>query len=87
MEKGKTAKIAKNNISKITKIEIIDRLIKTKTVLTIIPATLENPTRPFLYSFFRGLKKVLTNNPNDKSDEIYLLSLIENFKKPQTKSL
>lgn len=33
---------------------------KISTDFKIIPNTIEKPTNPFLYSFFNGLKNVLT---------------------------
>lgn len=38
-----------------------------KILLITIPIIIEKPTKSFLYSFFHGLKKVVTNNLKDKN--------------------
>lgn len=41
----------------------IDEKIKIKNPFITIPMIIENPTKPSLYSFFQGLKKVLNSEP------------------------
>lgn len=39
---------------------------KIKTLFMKIPIPIENPTKPFLYSFLTGLKKVLINKGKER---------------------
>lgn len=51
--------------------------IKAKSIMadfTAIPIPLENPTRPFLYSFFKGLKNVLSNKKTENTSKYTSLS-------------
>lgn len=50
-------KIARTSTAR--RITIINEVTDIKTVFTAIPKRIENKTSPSLYSFFKGLKKVL----------------------------
>lgn len=41
--------------------------IRINTDLIAIPIPLENPTKPFLYSFFKGLKNVFKKSGSEDS--------------------
>ena len=56
----------KANSTKISKKNNISSAIITK-VLIKIPMAIENATNPFLYSFFQGLKYVLTRRGSDNN--------------------
>ncbi|MCL4418902.1 hypothetical protein M1146_02235 [Patescibacteria group bacterium] len=58
--KNKTNSITKINASKI-------RSAKITKVLINIPMPIENPTKPFLYSFFQGLKYVFIKRDRETS--------------------
>ena len=63
---GHHIKSARSVISlKITRRKIT-RSMKMSADLTKIPMPIENPTNPFLYSFFKGLKKVRTIRVSDR---------------------
>jgi len=65
---GHKRKKTKNAISAVrikTKIIISARITK---VFINIPIAIEKTTRPFLYSFFQGLKKVFIRRGRDKSE-------------------
>ena len=65
---GHRMKDTKNIISKNrTKRKIIISAI-IANVLINIPIIIEKSTRPFLYSFFQGLKKVFIRSGRDKSE-------------------
>lgn len=66
---------------------MIIKLTDNKIDFKKIPATLENPTRPSLYSFFKGLKKVLKRRFTERSEAIYLFKFIKKLKMPKSKSL
>lgn len=55
---GKINSPATINSSITTRIMIRKKVKLSKNNLTKIPKTIEKRTRPFLYSFLRGLKKV-----------------------------
>lgn len=78
MKKINSKKTTNNKMEK--SIQIIMDLIK-------IPAIFEKPIKPSLYSFLRGLKKVLNKRASDKREERYLLNFNETKIKPITKSL
>lgn len=64
---GQRRKLINNKIS--TKISPANIIISAKINidLKIIPINIENPTNPFLYSFFQGLKKVFNIRVTEKS--------------------
>lgn len=57
----------------------IIRSVIIKNVLTIIPITLEKPTKPWRYSFFKGLKKVFRKRGRENSSK---KALFKDLKKP-----
>lgn len=62
MAKVKTGHERKKRIKEISRISIVKNIIRSKNikkVFTKIPIPIEKTTKPFLYSFFNGLKKVL----------------------------
>lgn len=70
--KGSARNAINVNISKL----INNKSKKRSTIINIlfinIPIKIENPTKPCLYSFFQGLKNVLTIRGNEKRLRKYL---------------
>ena len=48
-----------------------------RTLFNITPNRIEKPTKPFLYSFFNGLKKVLINKDKDRICKTTLFKLMK----------
>lgn len=63
---GKTRKLTKNNNSKSSKNNRTKKSKNIRKLLVAIPIPMENPTRPCLYSFLRGLKNVFIIAGSDK---------------------
>lgn len=80
-----TRTVIKNSMHKIIQIMPIDTSIRIDLIST--PKMSEKRISPSLYSFFRGLKKVLINNDNDKRDETYLLNRTKKLTRPPKTSL
>jgi len=59
-----TNKISSSNVNTINK---NSKSTTIKTDFTAIPMTIENPTKPSLYSFFMGLKNVLTKSGRENN--------------------
>lgn len=77
--------MTKNSIERI--LRRINAETNIKTLLSTIPKTIEKTTNPSLYSFLRGLKKVLTRRGKDNNEATYRLKEIKNFKSPPRTSL
>jgi hypothetical protein len=54
--------------------------VKIMQLLTKIPIAIENPTKPFLYSFFTGLKKVRSNMGTEKKSKNAPLNILKYFR-------
>lgn len=67
-------------ISRESKINNIKISANITNSLIKIPMTIENPTKPSLYSFFQGLKKVFIKRGNDTSWIKNLFKEIKNLK-------
>lgn len=81
----RNGKITKNIKIKNSTIYIIPKSpteIIIINVLTKIPIPTEKPTKPFLYSFFRGLKKVLTRVEKEKKRRYAPFKEKKNLKRP-----
>lgn len=65
---GQRIKDTKNIISKIRTKRKIIMSAPIVNVLINIPIAMEKTTKPFLYSFFQGLKKVFIRSGRDKSE-------------------
>ena len=64
---GHSKKSIENKISLTKKPRIIAKFAKIANVFINIPMPIENPTKPSRYSFFQGLKNVLTRSGREKS--------------------
>jgi len=65
--KGQIKNPIKKTISKITRPARRTKSAKIKRLLIVIPIKIENPTNPSRYSFFQGLKKVLSIRGKEKT--------------------
>jgi len=66
---GNIKKTKKNLISKTIKQINKNKSAKMNKLLIAIPIKMENPTKPCLYSFFQGLKKVLIIKVSEKTSK------------------
>ena len=83
--KNKRKNNTHNSTIKSTRIIKSDRLIRND--LIIIPKIIENTTKPSLYSFFNGLKKVLSKRERERSDVMYWLKATKKRNTPPKTSL
>ena len=67
MRIGQVKKNTNTSASTQTKAENSNRSAVINKLLITIPIKIEKPIKPFLYSFFHGLKKVLNINGREKA--------------------